>query len=127
MVAVSLTDQVHMPGNIQSAIPTGVMPYALSTAFSESHEYVELQAQHHDGAAERLQLAHTSRRTFELSQRLTATRAIALKSLWDTQQGGVVPFLLYNLAEGAYDATGNGSCLRLFALPFCCSSLKKAS
>ena len=36
-------------------------------------------------------------------------RAIALKTFWDGQQGGVVPFLFYNLAEGAYDATGNST------------------
>jgi hypothetical protein len=98
-----------MPGNIQSAIPTGVMPCALSTAFSESHEYVELQAQYHDGTAERSQLAQTSRKTFKLAQRLTAARAAALKAFWDSQQGGVVPFLFYNLAEGTYDATGNST------------------
>ena len=40
-------------------------------------------------------------------ERLTAAALIALKTFWDGQQGGVVPFLLCNLAEGAYDPTGN--------------------
>lgn len=83
------------------------MPYATCAAFSESRECLQLQAQYHDGATERSQLAQTSRKTFKLAQRLTAARAIALKTFWDGQQGGVVPFLFYNLAEGAYDATGN--------------------
>ncbi len=96
-----------MPGNVQNAVPSGVMPYALCTAFSESREYAQLQAQYHDGTTERSQLARTSRRTFKLSQRLTATKAIALKTFWDQQQGGVVPFVFYNLIEGAYDASGN--------------------
>jgi len=96
-----------MPGNIQSAVPSGIMPWALCTAFSESREYAQLQAQYHDGTVHRSQLASTSRRTFMLSRRLTAAKATALKTFWDGQQGGVVPFLFYNLVEGAYDPTGN--------------------
>ena len=34
---------------------------------------------------------------------------VALKSFWDAQHGGVVPFLFYNLAEGPYDSTGNAT------------------
>jgi len=98
-----------MPGSIQNAVPSGVMPYALCTAFSESREYVQLQAQYHDGTTERSQLTQTSRKAFRLAQRLTASRAAALKTFWDAQQGGVVPFLFYNLAEGAYDPTGNST------------------
>jgi hypothetical protein len=98
-----------MPENIQEAMPSGVMPYALCTAFAETREFAELQAQYHDGTTERSQLAQTPRRTFKLAQRLTAARVIALKTFWDGQQGGVIPFLFYNLAEGAYDATGNST------------------
>ena len=98
-----------MPGSLQSAAPSGVMPYGLCTSFSESRECLQLQAQYHDGTSERSQLAQTSRKTFKLAQRLTATRAAALKTFWDGQQGGVVPFLFYNLAEGTYDATGNST------------------
>lgn len=98
-----------MPGNIQPALSSGVLPFALCTAFSESREYVQLQAQYHDGTTERSQLAQTSRRTFKLAQRLTAARVAALKTFWDWQQGGSVPFSFYNLAEGAYDPTGNST------------------
>jgi hypothetical protein len=98
-----------MPGSIQIAAPSNVMPNALCTAFSESRDYVELQAQYHDGTTERSQLAQTSRKTFRLAQRLTAAHAAAIKAFWDSLQGGMVPFLFYNLAEGAYDATGNST------------------
>jgi hypothetical protein len=98
-----------MPGNVQSASPSGVLPYGLCTAFSEAREYMQLQAQYHDGTTDRSQLAQTSRRTFKLAQKLTAARAMALKTFWDGQEGGVVPFLFYNLVEGAYDATGNST------------------
>jgi hypothetical protein len=98
-----------MPGNLQTVSPSGVMPYALCTAFSEAREYAQLQAQYHDGTTERSQLAQTSRRTFKLAQRLAATPAAALRTFWDGQQGGVVPFYFYSLAEGPYDATGNST------------------
>jgi len=98
-----------MPGNVQNAAPSGVMPYSLCLAFSESRECLQLETQYHDGTTERSQLAQTSRKTFRLAQRLTATLAAALKSFWDSHQGGVVPFLFYNLAEGAYDSTGNST------------------
>lgn len=98
-----------MPGNIQNAVPVGVMPYGLCTVFSESRELVQLQAQYHDGTTERLRLAQTSRRTFKLSQRLAAVGVALVKAFWDAHQGGLVPFLFYNLAEGAYDATGNST------------------
>ena len=98
-----------MPGNIQNAAPSGVMPYALCTAFSESCEQLQLQADYHDGTTERSQLAQTSRRTFKLAQRMTAASVAALKAFWDSHQGGVVPFLFYNLAEGAYDSAGNST------------------
>ena len=98
-----------MPGNVAGAVPSGVMPYALCTAFSESREYAQLQAQYHDGTVQRSQLASTSRRTFKVAQRLNATKAAALKTFWDGQQGGVVPFVFYNLIEGTYDPTGNSA------------------
>jgi len=98
-----------MPASLQIAAPTGVMPYGLCTAFTESREYVQLQAQYHDGTTQRSQLAQTSRKTFKLAQRLMAARVAALKTFWDGQQGGVVPFLFYNLAEGAYDPAGNST------------------
>lgn len=98
-----------MPGSVQNASPSSVMPYSLCTSFSESREYAQLQAQYHDGTTDRFRLAQTSRKTFKLAQRLTAAGAIALKAFWDGQQGGVVPFLFYNLIEGSYDASGNST------------------
>jgi hypothetical protein len=98
-----------MPGNIQNAVPSGVMPYALCTAFSESREVLQLQTHFHDGTTHRSQLAQTSRKSFKLAQRLTAARLVAFKAFWDGQQGGVIPFLFYNLAEGTYDPSGNST------------------
>jgi hypothetical protein len=93
-----------MPGNIQSAAPSGVMPYSLSTAFVESREFLQLQATYHDGTTHRSRLAATSRRTFKLSRRMTAAAVATLLAFWAAHQG--VPFYFYNFAEGPYDGTG---------------------
>jgi hypothetical protein len=106
-----------MPGNIQNAAPSGVIPYALCTAFSESREYVQLQTQYHDGAIQRSQLVQTSRRTFRLSKRLSASALSALYGFWISQNAGLTPFAFYNpfdVASGQqigsnYDPTGNNT------------------
>lgn len=72
------------------------MPASLCTAFVESREYPALRNQYHDGTLERSLLAQTSRRTFKLSKRLSASMLVALKSFWDAQKGGLTPFLFYN-------------------------------
>jgi len=106
-----------MPGNLQSASLNGVMPASLSTAFTESREYAQLQNQYRDGTIQRSQLAQTSRRTFRLSKRLDASVLSALYSFWVSQKGGLTPFAFYNPFEvtagqqigSNYDATGNST------------------
>jgi len=104
-----------VPGNIQNAAPNGVMPASLCTAFTELREYAQLQNQYHGGTVQRLQLAQTSRRTFRLSKRLSASVFSALYNFWTTQNGGLTPFAFYDpfdVAAGQqigsnYDPTGN--------------------
>jgi hypothetical protein len=106
-----------MPGNLQSASPNGVMPASLSTAFTESREYAQLQNQYRDGTIQRSQLAQTSRRTFMLSKRLSATDLSTLSGFWAARKGGLMPFAFYNpfdVASGQqigsnYDPTGNST------------------
>lgn len=106
-----------MPGNVVNALPSGVMPASLCTAFEESREYAGLQNQHHDGTTEQSLLAQTSRRTFKLSKRLSASLLTALKSFWDGQNGGLTPFLFYNPFDvtpgqqigSNYDPAGNST------------------
>jgi hypothetical protein len=93
------------------------MPASLSTAFTEVREYEQLQNQYHDGTVQRSQLAQTSRRTFRLSKRLSASVLSALYSFWVSQKGGLTPFAFYNPFEVAsgqqigsnYDPTGNST------------------
>jgi len=63
------------------------------------------------------QLVQTSRRTFRLSKRLTASLLSELYSFWGSHNGGVTPFAFYNpfdVASGQqvgsnYDPTGNNT------------------
>jgi hypothetical protein len=106
-----------MPGNILAAVPNGVMPFSLCTAYSESREYAQLQNQYRDGTIQRAQLAQTSRRTFRLNKRLSASALSALYNFWVSQNGGLMPFAFYNpfdVAAGQqigsnYDPTGNNT------------------
>lgn len=79
-----------MPGNLVQSEPNGVMPASLCTAFTELREYAQLQNQYHDGTIQRSQLAQTSRRTFRLSKRLSASLLSALYSFWASQNGGLI-------------------------------------
>jgi hypothetical protein len=80
-------------------------------------EYVQLQNQYHDGTIQRAQLAQTSRRTFRLSKRLSASLLSALYSFWVSQNAALTPFAFYNpfdVATGQqigsnYDPTGNNT------------------
>lgn len=106
-----------MPGNVANAAPSAVMPASLCTAFVESREYAGLRNQYHDGTPERALLAQTSRHTFKLSKRLSASLLTALKTFWDAQNGGMTPFLFYNPLDVApgqqigsnYDPAGNST------------------
>ena len=106
-----------MPGNLVQAAPNGVMPASLCTAFTEWREYVQLQNQYHDGTIHRSQLAQTSRRTFRLSKRLSASLLSSLYTFWVSQNGGLTPFAFYNpfdVSAGQqigsnYDPAGNNT------------------
>lgn len=71
-----------MPGNLVQSEPNGVMPASLCTAFTELQEYAQLQNQYHDGAIQGSQLAQTSRRTFRLNKRFSASLLSSLYSFW---------------------------------------------
>jgi hypothetical protein len=104
--------------NLNAAVPTGVLPQTLSTAFSESREFPMLSKVYHDGTTERSLITDgvnnpRSIRTWKLTKRLTTVDLEALKSFYDAHQGGVIPFYFYDpFTEGeaigsTYDATGD--------------------
>jgi hypothetical protein len=106
-----------MPGNILAAVPNGVMPFTLCTAFSEAREYAQLQNQYRDGTIQRAQLAQTSRRIFRPNMRLDAALLSTLYTFLTSQNFGMTPFLFYNPFDvlagqqvgSNFDATGNNT------------------
>jgi len=106
-----------MPSNLLAAVPNGVMPFTLCTAFSEAREYAQLQNQYRDGTIQRSQLARTSRRTFRPNMRLNASLLATLYTFLTSQNFGMTPFLFYDPFDVAvgqqigsnYDATGNNT------------------
>lgn len=106
-----------IPGawHLVQAEPNGVMAESLCTAFTELREHVQLQNQYHDRTTRRSLLAQTSRRTFRLNKRLSATLLSAQYNFRVSQNGGLTPFAFYNpfdVATGQqigsnHDATGN--------------------
>lgn len=90
-----------MPGNLQPAAPSGVLPKSLATAFTESWTYPMLANSYHDGTPERALIvdginAPTPIRTWKLSRRLNASDLQTLRAFFEAQQGGSIPFYFYD-------------------------------
>jgi hypothetical protein len=95
------------------------MPQNLCTAFSETRQFPMLSTTYHDGTTERSLIQDgvnvpASIRTWKLTERLTATQLQAMKTFYEGQSGGLVPFFWYNPFEpmsgqpigSNYDSTG---------------------
>jgi len=108
-----------MPGNLQAALPSGVMPQTLCTSFVESRIYPMLFAQYHDGTTERGLITDgvnspVSIRTWKIGKRLKSSDLVALRDFYEGQQGGLTPFYFYvpfevlpgNHIGSNWDATG---------------------
>lgn len=109
-----------MPGNLQAASPSGVMPQNLCTAFTEQRQFPLLSTPpYHDGTIERSLIQDgvnlpASLRSWKLTERLTATDLQTLKTFFEGQDGGLTPFYFYNPMEpdsgqpigSNYDPTG---------------------
>ena len=118
-----------LTGSVANAVPSGVLPQSLCVAFTEVREFAALQNEYHDGTLERGQLAQTSRRTFKLSQKLSAVRPSPLvlsplellQAFWEAQNGGLTPFFFYSPSDvtsgqpigSNYDPTGNNTVGRI--------------
>ena len=99
-----------MPGSVQYATPTTVLPLSLSSAFSESREYPLQQNTYAHGESQRAVVASDSRKRFRLSKRLTPSQISTLWTFYEARQGGQEPFYFYHPYETVpkffYDPTG---------------------
>ena len=101
-----------MPGSVSNAVPVGVLPRSLCTAFTEKREWASRVNEYHDGSRQSAPLVSTSRRSWTIRKRLTPTVLQALWTFWTANQH--TAFYFYNPKEPAtgqsvgsnYDGTG---------------------
>src|SRR5579864_8607357 len=93
-----------MPGNLGFAVPSGVLPKSLCTAFTETRVLPTLVKQYHDGSTERSLIQDgvnppESVRTWKQTRKLNETDSAALLAFFEGQQGGLIPFYFYDPYE----------------------------
>jgi len=84
-----------MPGSVQNANPTTVMPRVLCRLFRASRQYWSRVNQYRDGRRQVALRASTSRKSFELACRLTPTELASLRSFYEARNGPQEPFYFY--------------------------------
>lgn len=114
-----------MPGYVQAANPTVVMPYALAIAFQSSRSWAISSNGYANGeyqsavpiitdpvTAQPSNVA-SSRRTWQQTKKLTAPQWQALLNFWNSQRGCTKEFWFYDWFETSpllsYDQTGQAT------------------
>lgn len=99
-----------MPGSVQNASPSTVMPLSLSRAFFHERQYAVLDNQYRNGESQRSRLADTSRKRWRLGKRLTPAQLQALRDFYDARKGPQEPFYFYDpwdtSPKFSYDPSG---------------------
>lgn len=99
-----------MPGSVQNAAPTTVLPQSLCRAFSHARAYPMIENEYRNGESQRSVLATTSRKKWTLRKRLTPTQLQALRNFYDARNGTHEPFYFYDPYDASprfsYDPTG---------------------
>ena len=98
-----------MPGNLNSAVPVGVMPAGLCSAFQEELRLESLVNSYPDGSSDRAALAVNVRHFFRFTRKVTAAQYTALWNFFHAHPHDA--FYFYNLRETTppwtWDASGN--------------------
>lgn len=100
-----------MPGSVQLASPTTVLPQTLCSAFTHSRQYLARENQYANGESQVRMLTATSRKSWQVVKRLAPADLAALRSFFLARKGRLEPFYFYDpyatLPVGSnYDATG---------------------
>lgn len=97
-----------MPGNLNPANPTVVMPYGLCSAFTEELRLEGFVNSYPDGSSDRFALALNVRHFFRMTRKVTAAQYSALWAFYT--QHLIAPFYFYSLRETVppwtWDASG---------------------
>jgi hypothetical protein len=99
-----------MPGSVQNAAPTTVLPQSLCRAFTHSREYPVVENEYRNGESQRSAQAATSRKRWRLAKRLTPAQLAQLRDFFEARAGSLQPFFFYDGLESTprwnYDPTG---------------------
>jgi len=99
-----------MPGSVQNAAPTTVLPHSLCRAFVHEREYPVLENEYRNGESQRSVEATNSRKRWRLAKRLTPALLAALRDFYDARKGQTEPFYFYDPYETnpkfSWDPTG---------------------
>lgn len=95
-----------MPGSVNNAAPSAVLPRSLCTAFTERREWASRVNEYHDGSRQMTALVSTVRKSWSLRRRLTPAAIAALWTFWAANQHKA--FYFYNPFEpGTGQAVGS--------------------
>lgn len=90
-----------MPGSLQLAAPTQVMPMTLCASFSLALEYPILSLIYNDGTIERSMIidgvnSPRPARIWHMSRRPTPAETTTFMNFFESMQGGLTPFYFYD-------------------------------
>lgn len=88
-----------MPGSVQNAAPTTVMPQSLSRAFAHERAYPVVENEYKNGESQRSVLATNSRKRWRLAKRLPPAALQALGDFYDARNGPTEAFYFYDPYE----------------------------
>jgi hypothetical protein len=99
-----------MPGSVENAAPSTVLPWSLCRAFVHSREYPILENEYRNGESQRSVLASNSRKRWRLAKRLTSAQLVTLRDFYNARKGPTEPFYFYDPYETSpkfsHDPTG---------------------
>jgi hypothetical protein len=99
-----------MPGSVTNASATTVLPESLCSAFARAQEYAIRANDYPDGSNQRSLLVATSRKSWKLAKKLTATELSTLRAFYQSRNGPHQAFYFYDPFETdplfSYDESG---------------------
>jgi hypothetical protein len=102
-----------MPGSVQNAAPSTVMPQSLSRAFAHERAYPLIENEYKNGESQRSVLATNSRKRWRLAKRLPPATLQALRDFYDARNGHTEAFYFYDPYETSpkfsHDPTGQST------------------
>jgi phage-related protein len=102
-----------MPGSVQNAAATTVLPLSLCRAFAHERAYPLIENEYKNGESQRSVLATNSRKRWRLAKRLPATALQTLRNFYDARSGATEAFYFYDPYETtpkfSYDPTGQST------------------